>query len=166
MKQLFRQWYDLSEIKKELTTRNWFPATSGNISIKVSHEPLTFLITASGKDKTKTTPDDFLLVDHLGVPVLETELRPSAETILHTHIYNNTNAGCVLHVHTTDNNVITNLYSDAVTLQNQEIIKGSRYLGRRCNNSHSYYRKPCSYPNAWRKLPQAYTGRFGGSINP
>ena len=65
MKQLFRQWYDLSEIKKELTTRNWFPATSGNISIKVSHEPLTFLITASGKDKTKTTPDDFLLVDHL-----------------------------------------------------------------------------------------------------
>lgn len=25
MKQLFRQWYDLSEIKKELTTRNWFP---------------------------------------------------------------------------------------------------------------------------------------------
>ena len=41
MKQLFRQWYDLSEIK-ELTTRNWFPATSGNISIKVSHEPLTF----------------------------------------------------------------------------------------------------------------------------
>ncbi|MDD1369516.1 methylthioribulose 1-phosphate dehydratase, partial [Bacillus sp. MHSD17] len=123
MKQLFRQWYDLSEIKKELTTRNWFPATSGNISIKVNHEPLTFLITASGKDKTKTTPDDFLLVDHLGVPVLETELRPSAETILHTHIYNNTNAGCVLHVHTTDNNVITNLYSDAVTLQNQEIIK-------------------------------------------
>ncbi|MGG0302159.1 methylthioribulose 1-phosphate dehydratase [Bacillus albus] len=123
MKQLFRQWYDLSEIKKELTIRNWFPATSGNISIKVSHEPLTFLITASGKDKTKNTPDDFLLVDHLGVPVLETELRPSAETILHTHIYNNTNAGCVLHVHTTDNNVITNLYSDAVTLQNQEIIK-------------------------------------------
>ena len=42
---------------------------------------------------------------------------------MHTHIYNNTNAGCVLHVHTTDNNVITNLYSDAVTLQNQEIIK-------------------------------------------
>ncbi|WP_249728507.1 class II aldolase/adducin family protein, partial [Bacillus paralicheniformis] len=60
---------------------------------------------------------------HLGVPVLETELRPSAETVLLTHIYNNTNAGCVLHVHTTDNNVITNLYNDAVTLQNQAIIK-------------------------------------------
>ncbi|KEK25971.1 methylthioribulose 1-phosphate dehydratase [Bacillus gaemokensis] len=123
MKQLFRQWHNLSEIKKELTNRNWFPATSGNISIKVSHDPLTFLISASGKDKTKTTPDDFLLVDHQGKPVLETELRPSAETILHTHIYNLTNAGCVLHVHTTDNNVITNLYGEAVILRNQEIIK-------------------------------------------
>ncbi|WP_410983776.1 methylthioribulose 1-phosphate dehydratase [Bacillus cereus] len=123
MKQLFRQWHNLSELKKELTSRNWFPATSGNISIKVNHEPLTFLISASGKDKTKTTPDDFLLVDYQGKPVLDTDLRPSAETILHTYIYNHTNAGCVLHVHTTDNNVITNLYKEEVILRNQEIIK-------------------------------------------
>ncbi|PGZ99418.1 methylthioribulose-1-phosphate dehydratase [Bacillus pseudomycoides] len=123
MKQLFRQWQELSELKKELTDRNWFPATSGNISIKVSDDPLTFLITASGRDKTKTTPDDFLLVDHNGNPVLETDLRPSAETLLHTHIYNHTNAACVLHVHTTDNNVITNVYDKEVVLCNQEIIK-------------------------------------------
>lgn len=123
MKQLFHQWQELSELKKELTNRNWFPATSGNISMKVSDAPLTFLVTASGKDKTKTTPDDFLLVDAAGVPVLETDLRPSAETLLHTHIYNATTAGCVLHVHTTDNNVITNLYESEVVLANQEIIK-------------------------------------------
>ncbi|MCP1124955.1 methylthioribulose-1-phosphate dehydratase [Bacillus sp. AFS018417] len=123
MKQLFRQWQELSELKKELTDRNWFPATSGNISIKVSDNPLTFLITASGRDKTKTTPDDFLLVDQNGTPVLETDLRPSAETLLHTHIYNHTNAACVLHVHTTDNNVITNVYDKEVVLCNQEIIK-------------------------------------------
>ena len=123
MKQLFRQWQELSDLKKELTDRNWFPATSGNISIKVSDNPLTFLITASGRDKTKTTPDDFLLVDQNGNPVLETDLRPSAETLLHTHIYNNTNAACVLHVHTTDNNVITNVYDKEVVLCNQEIIK-------------------------------------------
>ncbi|MGF9962952.1 methylthioribulose 1-phosphate dehydratase [Bacillus rhizoplanae] len=123
MKQLFRQWQELSELKKELTDRNWFPATSGNISIKVSDNPLTFLITASGRDKTKTTPDDFLLVDQNGTPVLETDLRPSAETLLHTHIYNHTNAACVLHIHTTDNNVITNVYDKEVVLCDQEIIK-------------------------------------------
>lgn len=123
MNQLFRQWQELSELKKELTDRNWFPATSGNISIKVSDNPLTFLVTASGRDKTKTTPDDFLLVDQNGKPVLETDLRPSAETLLHTHIYNLTNAACVLHIHTTDNNVITNVYDQEVVLCNQEIIK-------------------------------------------
>jgi methylthioribulose-1-phosphate dehydratase len=123
VKQLFRQWQELSELKKELTDRNWFPATSGNISIKVSDNPLTFLITASGRDKTKTTPDDFLLVDQNGTPVLETDLRPSAETLLHTHIYNHTNAACVLHIHTTDNNVITNVYDKEVVLCDQEIIK-------------------------------------------
>lgn len=123
MRQLFRQWQELSELKKELTDRNWFPATSGNISIKVSDNPLTFLVTASGRDKTKTTPDDFLLVDQNGNPVLETDLRPSAETLLHTHIYNLTNAACVLHIHTTDNNVITNVYDQEVVFCNQEIIK-------------------------------------------
>ncbi|MEH7463683.1 methylthioribulose 1-phosphate dehydratase [Bacillus thuringiensis] len=123
MKQLFRQWQELSELKKELINRNWFPATSGNISIKVSDNPLTFLVTASGRDKTKTTPDDFLLVDQNGNPVLETDLRPSAETLLHTHIYNLTNAACVLHIHTTDNNVITNVYDQEVVFCNQEIIK-------------------------------------------
>jgi methylthioribulose-1-phosphate dehydratase len=123
MKQLFTCWQELKEVKQELAARDWFPATSGNISIKVSEEPLTFLISTSGKDKTKTTPDDFLLVDREGKPVLETNLRPSAETLLHVHIYNNTNAGCVLHVHTVDNNVITNLFENEVVLKDQEIIK-------------------------------------------
>ncbi|MFX3624095.1 MAG: methylthioribulose 1-phosphate dehydratase [Ectobacillus sp.] len=123
MKQLFERWQELSDVKKELAARDWFPATSGNISIKVSDVPLTFLITASGKDKTKTTAEDFLLVDKEGMPALETNLRPSAETLLHVHIYNHTNAGCVLHVHTVDNNVISNLYHKEVILRDQEIIK-------------------------------------------
>jgi methylthioribulose-1-phosphate dehydratase len=125
MKELFRRWQELSKVKQELAVRDWFPATSGNISIKVSDSPLTFLVTASGRDKTKTTPDDFLLVDREGKPVLETHLRPSAETLLHVHVYNHTNAGCVLHVHTVDNNVISSLYAEKgeVILKDQEIIK-------------------------------------------
>ncbi|MDG4655732.1 methylthioribulose 1-phosphate dehydratase [Ectobacillus antri] len=116
-------WNELSEIKKDLAAKDWFPATSGNISIKVSDEPLQFLITASGKDKTKITPEDFLLVDKTGRAIEETHLRPSAETLLHVHIYNQTKAGCVLHVHTIENNVISSLYEHEVTIGNQEIIK-------------------------------------------
>ncbi|WP_044894003.1 methylthioribulose 1-phosphate dehydratase [Bacillus alveayuensis] len=125
MSLLAKKWEELADVKDELAKRDWFFATSGNLSIKVTDKPLTFLITASGKDKRKRTAEDFLLVDAAGKPAEQTHLKPSAETLLHVEIYNKTNAGCVLHVHTVDNNVISELYGDAkeVTFTGQEIIK-------------------------------------------
>lgn len=119
------KWEELAEVKRELAARDWFMATSGNLSLKVSDEPLTFLVTASGKDKRKDTKEDFLLVDADGRPAEATHLKPSAETLLHVEIYNKTNAGCVLHVHTVDNNIVSELYGDEgeVVFSNQEIIK-------------------------------------------
>ncbi|MGD6965818.1 methylthioribulose 1-phosphate dehydratase [Rossellomorea vietnamensis] len=119
------KWNELSEVKRELAERDWFYGTSGNLSIKVDSSPLTFLVTASGKDKRKTTLEDFLLVDQDGNPAEQTHLKPSAETLLHSEIYGRTNAGCSLHIHTVDNNVISELYGDAgkVVFKGQEIIK-------------------------------------------
>jgi methylthioribulose-1-phosphate dehydratase len=119
------QWNELRDVKAELAARDWFFGTSGNLSIRVGASPLTFLVTASGKDKRKTTSEDFLLVDSQGNPAEETELKPSAETLLHLEIYRRTNAGCSLHVHTVDNNVISELYGDQgnVVFKGQEIIK-------------------------------------------
>ncbi|MDR4886924.1 methylthioribulose 1-phosphate dehydratase [Fredinandcohnia sp. QZ13] len=120
-----KQWTELADIKDELANRDWFMGTSGNLAIKVSDHPITFLVTASGKDKKKRTDEDFLLVDGSGFPVTPTHLKPSAETLLHVEIYNRTNAGCSLHVHTVDNNVISELYADKgeVVFKGQEIIK-------------------------------------------
>ena len=125
MSLLLKRWKELAEVKAELAARDWFFATSGNLSIKVTDDPLTFLVTASGKDKRKQTDEDFLLVDASGNPVENTNLKPSAETLLHVEIYKKTNAGCSLHVHTIDNNVISELYGDEgeVALSGQEIIK-------------------------------------------
>ncbi|MBM6618100.1 methylthioribulose 1-phosphate dehydratase [Bacillus suaedaesalsae] len=119
------KWNELADIKDELAWRDWFPATSGNLSIKVSNDPLTFFVTASGKDKRKRTDEDFLLVDGIGIPAEKTHLKPSAETLLHVEVYNRTNAGCSLHVHTVDNNVISDLYFNQgeIVFQNQELIK-------------------------------------------
>lgn len=119
------RWEELADIKRVLARRDWFPGTSGNLAIKVDDQPLSFLVTASGKDKTRETNEDFLLVDGQGQPVGETHLKPSAETLLHVEIYNKTNAGCSLHVHTVDNNVISELYGDkgSITFKAQEIIK-------------------------------------------
>lgn len=125
MSVLIQRWNELADVKDELAARDWFPGTSGNLAIKVSDQPTTFLVTASGKDKRKRTSEDFLLVDDTGKAVDETNLRPSAETLLHVEIYRKTNAGCSLHVHTLDNNVISELFGDQgmVTFRKQELIK-------------------------------------------
>ncbi|MET3503978.1 methylthioribulose 1-phosphate dehydratase [Halalkalibacter oceani] len=119
------KWNELADIKDELAARDWFPGTSGNLSIKVSDSPLSFLVTASGKDKRKRTAEDFLLVGGNGQPLEETHLKPSAETVLHQRIYEKTDAGCSLHVHTIDNNVISELYGEQgeITFRRQELIK-------------------------------------------
>lgn len=119
------RWQQLADVKRELAERDWFPGTSGNLAIKVDSEPITFLVTASGKDKRKVTSEDFLLVDEYGSAVGDTKLKPSAEALLHVEVYSKTNAGCSLHVHTVDNNVISELYGDQgeITFKGQEIIK-------------------------------------------
>ncbi|WP_050183009.1 methylthioribulose 1-phosphate dehydratase [Domibacillus robiginosus] len=123
MNALQLRWNDLADVKRELAARDWFPGTSGNLSIKVDDE--TFLVTASGKDKRKETNEDFLLVDFQGKAIEGFDGKPSAETLLHVEVYGKTAAGCSLHVHTVDNNVVSELYGEAgeVTFSGQEIIK-------------------------------------------
>jgi methylthioribulose-1-phosphate dehydratase len=115
----------LADIKDELAARDWFPGTSGNLSIKVGDDPLTFLVTASGVDKRKRTPHDFVWVDADGRPLEPDAPKPSAETCLHREIYRLTDAGCVLHVHTVDNNVVSELHAQEgeVRFRRLELIK-------------------------------------------
>ncbi|WBL17259.1 methylthioribulose 1-phosphate dehydratase [Sutcliffiella sp. NC1] len=129
MSRYLQKWNELADVKDEFAERDWFPGTSGNLSIKVSTNPLTFFVTASGKDKRKRTAEDFLLVDNTGAPAEETKLKPSAETQLHVEVYNRTNAGAVFHVHTIDNNVISEIYKEdgKITFKGQEIIKALGY---------------------------------------
>ncbi|SDZ04240.1 methylthioribulose 1-phosphate dehydratase [Thermoactinomyces sp. DSM 45892] len=125
MIEVAKKWSTLADIKDELAARDWFLGTSGNLSIKVREDPLTFLITASGKDKRKRTEEDFLLVDQDGKPLGNTHLTASAEVGIHAEIYQKTGASCCLHVHTLDNNLISELYANEgrVTFRGQELIK-------------------------------------------
>ena len=122
---LTARWLELAEIKDELAARDWFPGTSGNLAIRVSDDPLEFLVTASGRDKRKRTPDDFVHVDAGGRLIGEQTGKPSAETLLHVEVFNRTDATCSLHVHTVDNNVISELHAATgeVVFTGQEIIK-------------------------------------------
>lgn len=118
----------LRRIKTRLAERGWFPATSGNLSVKVTHggETPVIAITASGKDKAVHTPEDFLLVDETGALVTSTGLKPSAETLVHTSLYQKfPECGAVFHVHTVFNNLVSELYGDdgGVTFAGHELIK-------------------------------------------
>jgi len=117
----------LDDVKLTFARRDWFPGTSGNLSIKLSSDPLQFAVTASGKDKTKLSPEDYLVVDGNSQPVEPTSLKPSAETMIHAVVYKQIpQAGACFHVHTLGNNLISDLYfpRGAFSIQGQELIKG------------------------------------------
>ncbi|MFD2672947.1 methylthioribulose 1-phosphate dehydratase [Marinicrinis sediminis] len=119
---------ELREIKGILAQRGWFPATSGNLSVRVGDfEPnhFQFAITASGKDKSVHTPEDYLLVDEQGKPFMETALKPSAETLIHCEIYRLTGCGAIYHVHTMGNNLVAELFpeQDVIPISGVELIK-------------------------------------------
>ncbi|WP_350308388.1 class II aldolase/adducin family protein, partial [Bacillus subtilis] len=67
----------------------------------LTHHPVTFLLTPTTKHKPKHTLQHFLLVDqNRQPPQTAHSLKPSPQTLFHTHFYNKTNARCSLHVHT------------------------------------------------------------------
>jgi len=125
-----RVFSELREIKGLLASRGWFPATSGNLSMRLGSsdaegDQTLFAITASGKDKSQHTPEDYLIVDGSGRPVEATRLRPSAETLIHCEIYRLTGCGAIFHVHTVFNNLVSELFAEqgAVPIQGVELIK-------------------------------------------
>ncbi|MBI1628383.1 MULTISPECIES: methylthioribulose 1-phosphate dehydratase [Bacillus] len=145
-----KRWQELADVKRELAQRDWFFGTSGNLSIKVSDDPITFLVTASGKDKRKETNEDFVLVNAAGQPHDPNEtLRPSAETLLHTYVYRRTKAGCCLHVHTIDNNVMSELYGDKgeIRFKGNEIIKALGYWEEDAEVSIPIIENPAHIPH-------------------
>lgn len=119
---------ELGSIKEQFAARHWFPGTSGNLSLRVGEytpENFHFAITASGKDKSVSTPSDFLFVDQDGRPCETTGLKPSAETLIHCEIYRETGCGAVFHVHTVFNNLVSEYFGEqgAVPIQGLELIK-------------------------------------------
>jgi methylthioribulose-1-phosphate dehydratase len=79
--------------------RGWSLATSSNYSIVIDRDPLSLLLTASGKHKGALTADDFVLVDAAARALDPPTARPSAEALLHCEIARLPNVGAVLHTH-------------------------------------------------------------------
>src|SRR5690606_15346498 len=86
----------LCDTGRILYQRGWSPATSSNYSVRLNEQCCA--LTRSGKHKDELTPADMLGVDWQGQPL--TNGKPSAETLLHTQLYQrDAGIGAVLHTH-------------------------------------------------------------------
>jgi methylthioribulose-1-phosphate dehydratase len=97
------------------------PATSGNYSLRLGDGNIA--ITVSGAHKGRLTDSDVMLIAADGTP-LENK-RPSAETLLHTQIYDLfPTARAILHVHSRPGVVLTRVMrGNAIVLQGCEMLK-------------------------------------------
>ncbi len=103
--------------------QGWTPATSSNFSVRMDSEHIA--ITVSGKDKGRLTEADIMVVDRKGKAV-QTDLRPSAETLLHTQIYDQfSDVNCVLHTHSPTQTISSRLYEPQkqIRLEGYELLK-------------------------------------------
>ncbi len=99
------------------------PATSGNISVRLDHNLAA--ITVSGKHKGELSREDIMIVTLKGEPH-NSNKKPSAETLLHTSLYELfDDVGAVLHTHSLNGTVLTRLLPDAdhLVTQGYEIHK-------------------------------------------
>ena len=116
---------EIAACGRELDSWGHTPATSSNFSCRVGSRYC--LVTASGKHKGKLLPNDFVVVDWSGTVVddLSGQQRASAETLLHTQIYETrADVNAVLHTHSPAATLLTMVSpSDELVLENYELLK-------------------------------------------
>ncbi len=108
---------------RRLGARGLTPATSSNFSMRLDDRHVA--VTISGRDKGALTPADVMVVDLDGNAV-GTSARPSAETLLHTHLYRRfADANAVLHTHSRAQTVASRLFAPdgVMRIAGYELIK-------------------------------------------
>ena len=111
---------ELIEAGRQLYQMGMVPATSGNFSARLADDQLA--ITVSGRHKGKLSHDDIMTVDAAGNSL--DGRRPSAETLLHVHIYKRyPGAQVVLHPHSVNATLLSRLCDEWLLLQDYELLK-------------------------------------------
>jgi len=127
-----------------LHQKGFAPATSSNYSFRLPGEEHIH-ISSSGVDKGVFTEEDLMLVDKVGVPIKDNR-KPSAETLLHTMIYERlSQVGCVLHTHTVYNTTLSAIFEQKgnLRLEGFEVLKGLSGI-----STHDSYVDVPVFPNS------------------
>jgi len=117
---------ELRAIANWIGNQGWCPATGGNFSARIDEN--LCVITASGVDKTALQEDDFLVVEFTG-KVHSSSQKPSAETLLHTTLYElSQDIAAVFHTHSVAATVLSNYCQnrDSLIIHGYEMQKALR----------------------------------------
>ena len=109
-------------VGRRLDARGLAAATSGNYSVRLAQGPIA--ITVSGRHKGRLGAEDVMLVDTEGIAL--DDRRPSAETALHTSLYQLfPHVNAVLHVHSVASVTLTRYLPGAgeIVLEGYEMMK-------------------------------------------
>ena len=110
----------LIEAGRFIDSQGWVPATSGNFSKRLTDG--TIAITVSGRHKGYLTVDDIMLID-AEANSLDGKT-PSAETLLHTSLYQRyPGIHSVLHPHSLNSVLISRRYPQQCVLADYELLK-------------------------------------------
>ncbi len=123
---------ELLEIIHLFHSRGWSMATSTNYSFR-NPEPNqnTYTISRSGIDKLKFKKEDFMLIEAEGTPLPTYQhIKSSAETLLHTYLYQNLETQCVLHTHSKASTIYSLIHQkDKIAkITGFELLKGIRNI--------------------------------------
>lgn len=111
---------ELIDAGRQLYAMGMVPATSGNFSARLIDG--TLAITVSGRHKGRLSEVDIMRVNMQGESL--DGQRPSAETLLHTCLYQRySDAGVILHPHSVNATVLSRQCGDWLSLQGYEILK-------------------------------------------
>lgn len=118
--EFFRKADQLIAAGRFIDSKGWVPATSGNFSAKLSDGNIA--ITVSGRHKGRLQADDIMLIDSTGQSL--DGKKPSAETLLHTSIYQRfPEVQAVLHPHSVNATLTARLFQREVVLEDYELLK-------------------------------------------
>lgn len=121
MRLRMQQLDELIQVCHWIGQQGWVPACSGNFSVK--SQQACIWVSASGVDKTTIALNDFIEIDDAGRP-LNTDKKPSAETLLHTALYQFfPEIYCVLHTHSYCATFLSLISKDVCVINNQELLK-------------------------------------------
>ncbi len=116
----------LCDVGRLFYERGWSLGTSSNYSVVLSRDPLRLLITASGRDKRRLGPGDFVVVDENARPLAGASQKPSAETWLHVVCAGQPDVGAVLHTHSVWGTLLSDIHIAAggLVIEGYEMLKG------------------------------------------